>query len=161
MSLDVPTPEREFDESVWIYLAVARGDASAGGQTLTQMLADACEHLGFVVYASERSATLRSEPPYWMDAVRHADVCVIDLGAASAITGAELATAYCASRPVVALRARDEIPPAPLVSLAEHYPAVREVVFDDPQDCVEQLTSVLRDPSWQEVVRRATHADSM
>ena len=147
---------RALDESAWVYLA-ARDDDSR----FSEMLAEACEHLGFAVYPSEMSDSPGHEPAFWVDAIRHADVCVIDLGAASVLTGAELATAYCTGRPVVALRGRDEVLPASLASLTDHHGRVRQVVFDDAQDCVAQLASVLRDPAWQQVVRSATHAEPL
>lgn len=161
MSPDAQTPNAELDESAWVYLGVARGDASPGVEPFTELLAEACRRSGFAVYAAGPSEAPHSGPPYWVDAVRHAEVCVIDLGSASAAAGAELATAYCAGRPVVALRGRDEVLPAPLASLADHHRAVREVVFDDTHDCIDQLVAVLGDPSWQQVVRSANSVESM
>ncbi len=160
MSPAAQTPA-DFDESAWVYLGVARGNDSPGRHPFAELLAEACERVGFAVYASGESEAPHSGPPYWVDAVRHAEVCIIDLGAASAVTGAELATAYCSGRPVVALRGRDEVLLAPLASLTDHHRAVREVVFDDAQDCVDQLIALLGDPSWQQVVRSATSAESM
>jgi hypothetical protein len=96
-----------------------------------------------------------------VDAVKHAEICVIDVGAASVVAGAELAMAYCSGRPLVALRARDEPLPPALASLTEHHDAVREVIFTDAEDCVAQLGAVLGDPSWQAIVRRATPEDDI
>lgn len=161
MSPRAHTPNTELDESAWVYLGVARRNDSPGVQPFAEMLADACRRFGFAVYASTESDEPDDGPPLWVDAVRHAEVCVIDVGAATAVTGAELATAYCARRPIVALRGRDDVLPAPLASLADHYGVVREVLFDNAQDCVDQLIAVFGDPSWQQAVRSATSAESM
>jgi hypothetical protein len=162
MCPDAPTTQVVVDESAWVYLAAHhRDDEVHASQSFAALLTAACERSGFAVYPTASADALeQAAPPHWIDALRHAEVCVIDLGVASAVAGAELAMAYCSGRPVVTLRAEHELLPAALASLTQHHPAVREVVFSDAQDCVAQLSAVLGDPSWQAVVRSATLADS-
>src|SRR4051794_28591078 len=110
MSPDGRTAPAEMDESAWVYLAAHhRDDELLGSQPFAELLSHACERLGFAVFPTE-SANPAGDPapPHWVDAVKHADVCIIDLGVSSAVAGAELALAYCSGRPIVALRARHE-----------------------------------------------------
>ena len=115
---DSADADAEMDESASVYLAAHHRDIDAGSAvSFGELLADTCERFGFVVYRTAAcDAEAEVDPPHWVDAVRHAEVCVIDLGAASAIAGAELAMAYCSGRPLVALRARDEPVPAALAA---------------------------------------------
>lgn len=156
-----PEPESngpELDESTWVYLAAHQRRLPGTDRTLTECLSEACESLGFAVYAAG-SAHPTSATHEWVEALRHAEVCVIDVGAASAASGAELAMAYCSARPVVALRVRHESLPHPIADILENYPAARELVFEDASDCVAQLRQVFADPEWQRTVRSAAIAE--
>lgn len=146
----------EMDESAWVYLAAHHRDAADASPPFARLLTDVCERAGFLVYPSVSADPHHDGgPPVWLEAVKHAELCIIDLGAASASAGAELATACCSGRPVIALRARDESVPGVLTSLVEHHPATRAVVFSDEQDCIVQLLALLGDPGWQQMVRAA------
>jgi hypothetical protein len=147
----------EIDDSAWVYLAAHQRGRVDTSSPFARLLTDVCERAGFIVYPSV-SADAQDEDrlPLWVDAVKHAELCIIDLGAASAAAGAELATACCSGRPVIALRAHDEPVPRVLASLVEHHPTTRAVVFSDEQDCVDQLLALLTDPCWQRLVRAAT-----
>jgi hypothetical protein len=153
----------EIDESAWVYLAAHHRDEEVhAAEPFAKLLADTCERFGFAVFPTA-SAGDESEAraPHWFDAVKHAELCVIDLGAGSAVAGAELAMAYCSGRPVVALRAEDEPLPAGLEAITAQHEAVREVVFADAADCVAKLQDVFADPAWQATVRTSAASDAI
>ncbi len=143
----------EPDESSWVYLAARCGDTAAGERALARSLSDVCEGFGFAVFAGGDDRMESSDA--WLEALRHAEICVIELSASSAIVGAELAVACCSGRPLVTLRRHEEETPAALRAMLADHPGAREVAFDDPAECTEKLRRLLGDPAWQQLVRHA------
>jgi hypothetical protein len=147
----------EPDESAWVYLAARRGDTAAGQEAFARRLSDVCVGFGFAVFPGGDD---RAGPSgAWLEALRHAEVCVIELSAASAIVGAELAVACCSGRPLVTLRRHQEETPAALRAMLADHPATREVAFEDPAECTEKLRRLFGDPAWQQLVRHAAIAE--
>jgi len=135
----------ELDESVWVYLAANEREKD---------LAGVCEGFGFTVFHGGDRHTETSGT--WLEALRHADICIIELGVASTVAGAELAMAYSSGRPLITLRQCEEEPPGALRAMLQGHPGAREVAFEDFADCSEKLRELLGDPTWQHLVRNAT-----
>jgi hypothetical protein len=148
----------EIDESTWVYLGAhhARNRVRAD-RPFAEMLAEACERAGFAVFARATDPG----PRLWVEALRHAELCVIDVGARSALSGAELAMAYCSGRPLLALRLHGEQPPTALAGIIQSHPAAREIVFEDAADCLTKLHRALTDPAWQQLVRDAAITEEL
>jgi hypothetical protein len=162
MSVGANAGSPEVEESIWVYLAVhPRPGATDTDASFFDALADACEGYGFAVFRTAAADDATTFSDRWVEAIRHAEVCVIDVGATTAASGAELALAYSAGRPVVALRLGNEQLPPALRAIMHRHPAVREIVFEDAVDCVAQLGSVFADPEWQHVIRQAAVADDV
>jgi hypothetical protein len=158
MSTDLHSARPEIDESTWVYLGAHHAQERVqADRPFAQMLAEACERSGFAVFPSGADAG----PDRWVEALRHADLCVIDVGARSALSGAELAMAYCCGRPLLALRLRNEQPPGGLADIIGRHPAAREIIFDDAADCLTQLDRVLADPAWQRLLRDAAITEEL
>jgi hypothetical protein len=158
MPPQIETSRPEIDESSWVYLGAHHAQSRVGSeQSFAHVLAEACERSGFAVYTSNTDVGAE----HWVEALRHAELCVIDVGPRSALSGAELAMAFCSGRPLLALRFRDDPPPVALAGIIENHSAAREIVFDDATDCVAQLSQVLSDPAWQQLLRERTHVEDL
>jgi hypothetical protein len=147
----------ELDESAWVYLAAPRGDTAVSREAFARHLSDVCEGFGFAVFPGGEDRTELSGT--WLEALRNAEICIIELSASSAIVGAELAVACCSGRPLVTLRRSAEETPAALRAMLADHPGAREVAFDDVAECTEKLRQLFGDPTWQRLVRHAAVAE--
>jgi hypothetical protein len=153
------TQVAERDESVWVYLAANQRALAGSREAFVDGLADVCEGFGFTVFHGGDDRSEASDT--WLEALRYADICIIELGAASAVAGAELAMACSSGRPLVVLRRCEEESPAALRAMLAEHSGAREVAFDDFAECSEKLHALLGDPAWQHLVRHATVVEDL
>lgn len=120
------------------------------GERLRLGVAEMCRRHGWpVVAATEELADRR------LQALRLADACIVDISCAGADVGAELAFALCEGRPVIALR-NERAGSAPFVeNIAREHPAVRQLSYENVEECLAALDRVLGDLVWQKQVARA------
>jgi hypothetical protein len=136
--------KREPHEGAWMYVSLPQGEPFALG------VAEACRRHGWpVVAATDEHADRR------LQALRLADACIVDISGDTSDAGAELAFALCEGRPVIALRST-RAPSSPFIEdIARDHPAVRQLSYDDPEECLAALDGVLGDRAWQTQVARA------
>lgn len=154
-SEDVPN---EPHEGEWIYVSAPLGHLNGTARVLAASIASSiCSH-GWTVLRSiehpqpdhggaERAAART------LEAVRSADACLFDVS--SAAVGAEVATAVCAGRPVIALEHVDAPASGIVAALLRDGPLPRVIRYATVDACIEQLNRTLEDPVWLSAVSRA------
>lgn len=127
-----------------MYVSLPRGEPLALGLT------EACRRHGWpVVAAADEPAERR------LQALRLADACILDVSADSSDVGAELKVALREGRPVIALRSTTAPSSSLLEDIAREHPSIRQLSYDDPEECLTALDGVLADHTWQTQVARA------
>jgi hypothetical protein len=149
----------ELDEGSWVYLSMRAGDGAGAGD-LHRVLVAACEENGWpaVTWSSQQGVDHADSARFFegmSHAVAHADVVVVVLDGASAMTDAELAFAYRHRRPVLAVRIRDEVASSDVRAMLHGYDRALTISCAGAGDCSDGLKNAFADPGFAEVIRNA------
>jgi hypothetical protein len=141
----------ELHEGEWIYLSVPFEHLNGSAARMTEGVVATLHACGWpaLIGASidgEWSTAAR------LEALRIADACVFDVSTPSADIGAEIAIAFGAGRPVIALE--DAARPASrlIAGLIADDSRTRTIVYHDVDDCLAALADTLRDLTWMTAI---------
>ena len=145
----------EPHEGEWIYVSAPLGHLNGTAHALSESIAATIYARGWTVVRPEEpqdgdGARVATKA---LEALRSADACLFDVS--SSAVGAEVATAVCAGRPVIALEHVDTPPPPIVAALLCNNPLPRVIRYTNVNECVEQLSRTLEDPVWRASVSLA------
>jgi len=149
---------KEPHEGEWIYVSAPLGHLNGTARAFSESIASSiCLHGWTVVRSTEHAqqhhggearAAART-----LEALRSADACLFDVS--SVAVGAEVATAVCAGRPVIALEHVDAPASGIVAALLRDGPLPRVIRYANVDACLEQLNRTLEDPVWLAAVSLA------
>lgn len=148
----------EPHEGEWIYVSAPLGHLNGTAHALSERIAATIYARGWTVVQPEQHARTQEGDgargaARALEALRSADACLFDVSSSS--VGAEVATAVCAGRPVIALEHVDTPPPAIVAALLSDDPLPRVIRYTSVDECIEQLSQTLEDPVWRAAVSLA------
>jgi hypothetical protein len=153
--MDADAPINEPHEGEWIYVSAPLAHLNGTAKALWEQVAVTIRSLGWtVLHRADGDDDLRDEARL-LEALRTADACVFDVSSPSEIVGAEIATAVCSGRPVIALE-HESHPAANFISALLDRSRLRTVIrYRDVDDCINALTRTLEDLEWRQAVGHA------
>ncbi|HWH12176.1 MAG TPA: hypothetical protein VG165_13695 [Solirubrobacteraceae bacterium] len=148
----------EPHEGEWIYVSAPLEHLNGTARELSESIAKSiCSHGWMVVGSTERTQSHHGgdarAAARTLEAVRSANACLFDVS--SMAVGAEVATAVCAGRPVIALEHVDAPASGIVAALLRDGPLPRVIRYANVDACIEQLNRTLEDPVWLAAVSLA------
>jgi hypothetical protein len=140
-------------EGEWIYVSAPFSHLNGTARALFDQVKHVICERGWTVLAADDPGR---GPSRRIAALRSADACLFDISCESATIGAEIATALCTGRPVIALEHEDSPASELITALVTHGEATRIIRYGQVDDCVAALGETLADPIWLEAVGRGT-----
>jgi hypothetical protein len=153
--MNTDAPINEPHEGEWIYVSVPLVHLNGIAKALCEQITVTIDSLGWIVlHRADSDEDLRGEARL-LEALRTADACVFDVSSPSEIVGAEIATAVCSGRPIIALE-HEAHPAANFISvLLDRSRLSRVIRYSGVDDCVSALTRTLEDLDWRQAVGHA------
>jgi hypothetical protein len=153
--MDADAPTNEPHEGEWIYVSAPLTHLNGSAKALCEQITVTIRSLGWIVFhRADGDDDLRGERRL-LEALRTADACVFDVSSPSEIVGAEIATAVCSGRPVIALE-HESHPAATFISALLDRSRGRTLIrYRDVDDCIDTLTRTLEDVEWRRAVAHA------
>jgi hypothetical protein len=153
--MDADMQINEPSEGEWIYVSAPLAHLSGAAELLSERISLTIRSRGWLVLDRDEDEPDTRREARRLEALRSADACVFDVSSPSEIVGAELATAVCSGRPIIALE-HEAHPVGGFIAAVLDRSSLGIVIrYSGVEDCVDALSRVLVDQEWCRAVGRA------